>query len=125
EVGEVLVVDGVELVALHQPGQVGELDGHHPARLEQAGDPGHEAVEVRRLGQDVVGHHQVGPAALGDQLAGQLLAEEPGQGGDAPFDGGLGHVDGRLDAQHRHPAGHEVLQQVAVVAGQLDNQAVG
>ena len=27
-----LVVDGVELVAVHQPGQVGELDGHHPAR---------------------------------------------------------------------------------------------
>ena len=125
EVGEVLVVDGVELVALHQPDQVGELDGHHPARLEQAGDPGHEAVEVRHLGQDVVGHHQVGLAPFAGQPAGQLLAEELGQGGDPSFGGHLGHVAGRLDPEHRDPPGDEVLQQVAVVAGQLDDQALG
>ena len=38
--------------------------------------------------------------------------------------GGLGHVGGRLDAQHRHAQRQEVLQQVAVVAGELDDEAV-
>ena len=123
EVGEVLVVDGVELVAVHQPGQVGELDRDHPAGGEQQLDAGHEVVQVGHLGEHVVGRDQVGPAALGGQLAGQLDAEEPGQGGHAPLLGGRGHVHRRLDAQHRHPHGHEVLQQVAVVAGQLHDQA--
>ena len=33
EVGEVLVVDRVELVLCHQAHQVGELHGDHPTRL--------------------------------------------------------------------------------------------
>ena len=37
----------------------------------------------------------------------------------------LGDVGGRLDAEHRHAERQEVLQQIAVVAGELDDEAVG
>ena len=37
----------------------------------------------------------------------------------------FGDVGGRLDAEHRHAQRQEVLQQIAVVAGELDDEAVG
>ena len=40
------------------------------------------------------------------------------------FTGNRRDVPGRLDAQHRNPASDEVLEQVAVVAGGLHDQAV-
>ena len=43
--------------------------------------------------------------------------------GIALLDGDLGDVGGRLDAEHGHAALDEVLQQVAVVAGDLDDLA--
>ena len=69
EVREVLVIDGVELVLVHQPHQVRELDGDHAARLEQGLDARHEVVELGHLGEHVVADDQVGLPAGGGQLA--------------------------------------------------------
>src|SRR6266536_2734141 len=124
EVREVLVVDGVELVALEQPGQVRELDGGDAAGREQDPHPGHEVVEVGDLGQDVVGDQQVGAPASGHQAPGQVDPEELGEGGHALGGRGRGDVARRFDAQHGDAAPLQVLEQVAVVAGQLDRQAV-
>ncbi len=44
-------------------------------------------------------------------------------GRDAALDRHLGDVGGRLDTQARDLGGHRVLQQVAVVAGDLEHQA--
>ena len=52
-----------------------------------------------------------------------LDAEELDEGGDALLDRDLRDVRGRLDAKHRDALGQEVLQQVAVVAGKLDDEA--
>ena len=43
---------------------------------------------------------------------------------DARLRAASAHVGGRLDAQHRHAQRQEMLQQVAVVAGELDDEAV-
>ena len=125
EVREVLVVDGVELDLVHEVEQVGELDAQPPLRFEDQGEAGHEVVEIGDVGEDVVGHDEVGGAAPPDQVGRRLSTEEGGLGGNPPLDGDGGHVGGRLDPEDGDAGGDEVLQQVAVVAGHLDDQAVG
>ncbi len=126
EVGEVLVVDRVELVVLDQPEQVGELHRDHAARLEQDRHAADEVVEVRHVGQHVVAQQQVGPDAVGDHLGRRRPAEELDPAGHAPLlQRHLGHVRGRLHAQHGHAAGLEVLQQVAVVGRDLHHLRLG
>ena len=120
-----LVVDGVELVLRDQPLQVRELERDDALRLEQERHAGDEVVEVRHLRQHVVADDEVGPLALGDELGRQPLAEELDPARYALLHRDLGDVGGRLDAEHRHAQRQEVLQQIAVVAGQLDHQAVG
>ena len=56
---------------------------------------------------------------------GEPRAEEVDPGRDALLDRDLGDVGGRLDAEHGHAERQEMLQQIAVVAGELDDQAVG
>ncbi len=123
EVREVLVVDRVQLVLVDQPHQVRELDGDDAARREQHLHAADEVVEVGHVGEHVVGGDQVGLAALGEPRRG-LDAEERDLGRDALGDRDLGDVGGRLDAEHGHAALGEVLQQVAVVAGELDDLAL-
>ena len=65
-----------------------------------------------------------GPCLCGDLAAG-LLAEEHHLGRHALRDGGLGDVGGRLDAEGADAARDDVLEQVAVVAGHLDDERVG
>ena len=66
---------------------------------------------------------QVGLAARGDKLGRSLGAEELHQRGHALLLGRRGDVRRRLDAEHRHALRDEVLQQVAVVARDLDHEA--
>ena len=75
--------------------------------------------------QHVVGDEQVGAASVRGELARELAAEEPHDRRDAELARRLGDVRGRLDAERRDAALDEVLQQVAVVARDLDDQAVG
>ena len=85
--------------------------------------PRDEVVEVRHVREHVVAEQQVGLAALGRQRARPLDAEELARASGCPSLGHRGDVRRRLDAEHRHAALHEVLQQVAVVGRDLDDQA--
>jgi hypothetical protein len=125
EVAEVLVVDRVELAVLDEVADAGVLDRDHARLLEQLAVTRHEAVEVGHVRHHVVGDDDVGLALLGRQLAGEVGAEELGEGRHAV---GLGRrrLGGRgVDAEHGHAGLDEVLQQVAVVARHLDHEAVG
>ena len=123
EVAEVLVVDGVELVLVDQPHDVGELHRQHTGRGERDLHAGDEVVEVRHLSEDVVAEEEVGVAALGGQLVRQLDAEEAHHGRHALLLGGRGHVGRRFDAEDRDAGLDEPLEEVAVVARQLDHVA--
>ena len=59
-----------------------------------------------------------------DQLARRLAAEELDQRRDPLRLGDPGHVGRRLDAQHGDAPLDEILQQIAVVAGDLDHPAL-
>ena len=58
---------------------------------------------------------------LGRQFAGGVLPKELDDRGDALPHGDLGYIRRRLDAQARDAPGHEVLEQVTVVARELDH----
>ena len=118
------MVDGVELVLGDQPLEVRELERDHALGREQARHAGDEVVEVGHLGEHVVADDQVGLPALGAQRLGERDAEELDPGRDALGERDLGHVGGGLDAEHGHAERQEMLQQIAVVARQLDHQAV-
>ena len=123
EVREVLVVDRVELGPFEQPLNVRELEREQAVRRQQPGKALDEVVEVGDLGEDVVAGDQVGPAARCDELVGELHAEEACERRDAL---GVGHrrdVLGGLDPEDPDLPVAEVLEQVAVVAGDLDDEA--
>ncbi len=118
QVGEMLVVDGVELRVLDQAQQMREFQGDGAAGLERGLHALGEIVDVGHVGVHVVAGDQVGLAALVAQAPAQRLAEEFAQHGDAQGLGGGGGAVGRLDAQAGDAGRHEVLQQVAVVGRQ-------
>ncbi len=87
--------------------------------------PGHEVVEVGHLGQDVVADQQVGLLSPPDELRGGLPPEELDERRHALLDRNGRDVRRGLDAERGDAALHEVLEQVAVVARQLDDPARG
>ena len=76
------------------------------------------------MSEYVVGDQQVRLAALGNEAGRELPAEELDHGLDPPFPGRLRDVGRGLDPQRGYAALDDVLEQVAVVAGQLDHLAV-
>ena len=75
-----LVIDGVELVALDQPHEVRKFHGQRAGGLEQQRQAGDEIVEVGHVGEHVVANQTDRPwRPSADQLLGQLNAEEAHQ----------------------------------------------
>ena len=94
------------------------------SRQLHAGD---EVVEVGHLRQHVVADDEVGLLALGGQLLRRASRRRTRTSVgtpllDAPTSATL--AAGSMPSTGT-PARHEVLQQVAVVAGELDDEAVG
>ena len=118
------MVDRVELELLDQPDEVRHLDRDDAVRGEHELDAGDEVVELRDLREHVVRDDEVGAAPFRHERGGQPRVEE---------------VDDRLDAPRACrrsttfaagstpsagiPACHEVLEQVAVVRGELEHKA--
>ena len=123
QVGEMLVVDGVELVLRDQSQQMRELEGGDTFGLQQAGEAGDEIVDVRHMRQHVVGGGEVGLPALGDQFIRQPHTEEILHDGNALGARGGGGAGGRLDAGAGNAARLNVLQQIAVIGGDFDDMA--
>ena len=118
------MVDRVVFEVLDQLRKVGELERRRPVRREELGDAGDEVVDVRHLGQHVVAEDEVCRATFGRQSCAELGAEELRDRRHAAGHRSLCHVARRLDSQHRDPLRQEVLEEVAVVRGELDDEAV-
>ncbi len=117
------MVDRVVLEVLDQLREMRELEGRRSVRGEQRRDPRSEVVDVGHLREDVVAQHEVGPARLLCKLPSELRAEELHDRRNAARDRGLCNVERRLDTEHGDALRQEVLEQVAVVRGELDDQA--
>ena len=120
------MVDGVELVLRDQPLEVRELERDHALRLEQARHAADEVVEVGHLREDVVGDDQVGRAGPRPTMPlGAAPRRRTRRGSARPS---AARPRATLAAGSMPSTGtpqrQEVLQQVAVVAGELDHEAV-
>ena len=114
-----LVVDRIELVARDQSRKVRKLHRDDAAGREQPLHAGDKVVEVRHVREDIVSQQKVGTTLLRRDRLRRAAAEEGHARRNSLGFGRVGDVGCRLDAEHRHAPGHEVLQQVAVVAGDL------
>ena len=120
-----LVVDRIELVLVDQALKMRHLDGDHAFRRQEMRHAGDEIVELRHLRQHVVGDDQIGMPALGHDLSSQSLAEEGVERRDAAFRRLFRDIGGGLDAEDRHAEADEMLEQVTVIAAELDDEALG
>ena len=118
------MVDGVELVVRHQPQQVRELHRDHAVGLRAGSSARDEVVQVGHVREHVVAEQQVGAAPVRRASAVAVSVPKNRTSVGMPLLlGDRGDVGGRLDAQHRDRLRREVLQQVAVVARDLDDLA--
>ena len=77
------------------------------------------------MGEHVVADDEVRTNTTAREVRGALLAEEADLRRDPCLDRGLGDVRSGFDTEHRDAARDKVLEQVAVVARDLDDEAVG
>ena len=97
-----------------------------PPGFEQDLHAGDEVVEVGHVGEHVVAEQQVGCATPPRSEPCAVCRPKNSTSVGIPFcSATLRDVGGGLDAEHGDPALVEVLQQVAVVGGELDHVAVG
>lgn len=122
EVREVLVVDRVVLDRLQQAQQVRELEGDRTFVPQEDPRAGNEVVQVGDLGEHVVADDQAGAPLLGRQLPGGLPAEEGDESRHAAFLGGGGDICRGVDPQDLYARAHEVLEEIPVVRGNLDDE---
>ena len=85
--------------------------------------PATKIIELRHVREHIVGDDEVRLAALRCQFRGDLLAEKLDQRRHADFFSSRRHRIGRIDPEHRNAHAQEILEQVAIVAGQFNHQA--
>ena len=76
------------------------------------------------MGEDVVGDDDVGPPAFVPELLREFNGEKRAHRVDPRLDGLFDRPIRGIDPQNGNPLRDEIPEQVAVVAGQLDHQAV-
>ena len=118
------VIDRVELVDFDKPFEVGKLERDRAIGRQQTGHPGGKIVQVGNLRQDIVTDDEISAGALPDETPRQIQSKELNQRRYAFVDRGRGNVAGRLDTNHRNIERQKVLQQVAVIAGDLEYPTV-
>ena len=101
--------------------QVRHLDRDDALGLEENLQALDEVEQPRHVREHVVARDEVGFDTACAEPPRRLGAEEGHLRGNPFGDGRLRDVGGRFDAQDRHAVGQEILQQVAVVARDLDD----
>ena len=100
-----------------------EFKGRQPIRPQQQRDTFDEVVDIRNVGENIVGNDQVGSMTLFLQLYCSAAPEKHCFGRYSLGAGDSSHILCWLDAERGDATLHEILQQIAVVAGNLDNLA--
>jgi len=122
QIGIVLVIDGVVLVAFDQPEQVRNLNADAAGVRNQRTQTLAEVDDVRNMCNDIVCDDEVGSAVSRRHITTCLLAEEHDLGVDAPGLGHCGNVGRWVDPERSDAMRNAVLEQVAVVARHLNDE---
>jgi hypothetical protein len=119
-----LVVDGVELDAIHQVLHIVILNNGKPIRFEKGVDPLNHAVEVGNMRYDVVGMDDIRAAPLRPKPLGERYTEELADGRYAAATGDGGNIQSGLNAENGNTLLLVGPEKIAIVAGDFGNQAV-
>src|SRR5580698_7333827 len=112
KIAEVLMIDRIELILLHQPHQMRKLDSDDTTRPQQDLHPCDKVVEIGHLGEHVVSEQQIGALALGNQVTRSTRPEEFDEGGHALLNSHWGNICCWLDPEHRDLFLNEILKEI-------------
>jgi len=125
QVGEMLVVDRVELVVPHQAEQMRKLEGGDTLGQQQLAEAAEKIMDIGDVREDVVRRDECCLAAACRDLAPRLRAEEHHLRVHTARLGSGGAICRGFDAGDPQAVAGEVLQQVAVIARDLGDVRVG
>src|SRR5580700_6789968 len=114
-----LMIDSVELVLLHELQKVRELESENSSRLEEQLHSRNEVAEIGNLGKNIIADQQVRLLSLTREFRSQLFAKELYKCRDLLFLSNLRNISGRLNTQDRNVVLHEILQEIAIIAGKF------
>src|SRR6266403_2463522 len=97
EIGEVFVIDGVELIFFHEPLKVRELHGDYAMRFEQNFHSRNKIVQIGDLREYVVAKEQIRLLTGCHEFASGFGSKELHQRRDAPLDSLRCYICGGLD----------------------------
>ena len=124
EVAEVLVIDRVELDVIDQLLEVRSFDDDDAVRFQNRLETRDDSVQIGDVGENVVGVNDICPFTVSRELLGEITAEEFADRADPFF--GLRHardVASRFDTENGDARLLVPLEQVAIVAGDFDDEA--
>src|SRR5262249_1041649 len=124
-IAKVLVIDRVELKLADEVAQVWRFDDGNAIRLEHLLDPADKCVRIGNVSEDVVRMDDVGKFATHSEASGKFLVEELDQRRNPLLNSEVRDVGRRFNAKNLNPARLVELQQISIVAGDLDHPARG
>src|ERR1700740_613188 len=123
EIGEMLVVNGIELIVVDQPLQVRKFQRDNALWRQEVRESSGEIVQVGYLSENVIADDKICSTALGDETLRQVKVEEFNKRRNVPLSRSCRDVDCRLNTGHGDAERQKVLKQIAVVARNLENTA--
>ena len=125
KIREMFMVNRIELVACNQLQQMRKLHRNDALLAQDELHAADEVADIGHLCEHVVPDEQVGHCSFSNQLARRLTAEEGHACWNALPSRHCRHVGCRFDAERRNSAGDEVLKEIAVITGELDDLMAG
>ncbi len=125
EVAEVLVINGIELQIVDQISEIRHFHYDDAVGLESLLQCGKELSRLRHVRKYVVRVNDVGAPASTGEAFGEIAVEKFNEGRDASLPlRNCRDVGRRLDTEHGNAAIAIELQQIAIVAGNLDHEVM-
>src|SRR5471032_985461 len=112
-----LMIDGIELVVADQLQQVREFDRNAPTGSESELETLHKVLDVGNVSKHIVCRYQVRRFSGCGEFRALLLSKKCNVRGDSLFHGHPGDVGRRFNAEDGNAKLLEILEQIAVVAG--------
>src|SRR5438874_13586942 len=114
------MVDRIVLVLFDEPKKMWKLNRDRSFRLEDQLHASDEIIQIRHMRQNIVSDQKICLLARSRQLSSRFGAKEFQQSWDSFLLCRASDILGRLNSQDRDAPGRKILQQVAVIAGDLN-----
>jgi hypothetical protein len=119
------MIDGIELILAYQLEEMRKLHGYHATGLQQDLHPGHKIVQIGHVRENVIADQKIGSPIFLTDLCSAIAPKELNDRWNSFVLCDRSHIRRGFDPEHFNAAFGEVLQQIAVIAGEFDYKAIG